>query len=202
MFFGSPNMGQPFSAIQFGTTRDFIYILDYNWDNEVHSYRFQTWISKPTQEAVAEIRRIKNFYKDYQRQESRSARENQTTQYVQLMRPVSKWTEIFEPLSRHCDRSEEMFAELEGESYRTPNTQENDVFYRPPKSGRVMSLTKRMFRYQVEAMKDYSYQAIITSLYVIKNLRGYLPLNWCFTSRKNNRLITPKMINRMATHVK
>ena len=204
MFFGSPNFGIPYSAVQFGTMKDLIYITDYNWDPQGY-YRLTTWISKPTQQGISIIKSFKKAYKDYQRHESKSVKRGQDNryQYVMLHRNIPKYQEVFSPIVRLSDLAEKRFANLQRITM-PKNTGENvnSPLFHPSKEGQLTRTTKSMFRKQADSMRGYSYAAILSGLYLVKSIRGYQPLNWCSPTVKKNRLYEPKMINRFATHVK
>ena len=89
MFFGTPHHGIPYSAVQFGTMKDLIYLTDYDWDSQGY-YRLTTWISKPTQEGIKIIKSLKKAYKEYQRAESKSVQRGGENdhQYVSLDRTL------------------------------------------------------------------------------------------------------------------
>lgn len=207
MFFGSPNYGIPFSAVQFGTIKNLIFITDYNWDSQGY-YRVTSWISKPTQEGISIVKSFKKAYKEYQRAESKSKSssnsEKNDKQYVMLHRNIPhNYQEVFSQVFRLSDGAENRFANLQRIATNQQQLGELPGFlFHPSKHGELIRTTKSMFRIQSDAMRGFSYEAILSGLYLIKSIRGHQPLNWCSPTPQKNRLYNPQMINRMATHVK
>ena len=198
MFFGSPHHGIPYSAVQFGTIKNIIVIQDYNWNATQGFYEYKTWISKPTHASIQIIKKMKYAYKGYQRAESRKAAAGNKSQYVQINRSIPDWEEDFVEIIKRSPKMESHFADLE----RIPSAPNTGAFYEPPKEHISISKTKSMFKAQVKAMKNYSFAAIYSGLYLINSIRGYQPINWSAQNHKNNKLYSPRMINALATHVK
>jgi hypothetical protein len=204
MFFGTPHHGIPYSAVQFGTMKDLIYLTDYNWDPQGY-YRLTTWISKPTQEGIKIIKSLKKAYKEYQRAESKSVQRGKENhhQYVSVHRNIPDFKSVFTPVVRLSDSAERKFANLQRVTMPQNTGQHgNSAMFHPHKNSELLRITKSMFRAQADSMRGYTFQAILSGLYLIKSIRGYQPLNWCSKFQQKNRLYEPKMINRMANHVK
>ncbi|MDA8718387.1 hypothetical protein N9M17_00020 [bacterium] len=204
MFFGTPHHGIPYSAVQFGTMKDLIYLTDYNWDPQGY-YRLTTWISKPTQEGIKIIKSLKKAYKEYQRAESKSVKQGKENhhQYVSLHRSIPDFKSVFTPIIRLSDSAERKFANLQRVTMpQNSGHHGTSAMFHPHKNSELLQITKSMFRAQADSMRGYTFQAILSGLYRIKSIRGYHPLNWCSKSQQKNRLYEPTMINRMANHVK
>jgi len=199
MFFGNGSEVFPFRAFQFGTLNNMIIIQDYYYDYSIRCYRFQTWLAKPNPGSIAILKKIKSSYRDFQREETVFHREsrNKGCQYVQLTMPELTYQEVFEMLPRNSSRAETSFMALQNIPHGNGQT-----FFRPGKGGSLLSCVKSMFKQQYRSLDGYSYVAVMRGLHLIRNLRGYQPLNWTTQRFQKNPLYSKRMINRMATHVK